>query len=80
MAGAGMDRCRKFDFLDPTAATAAAAAARPVLGGEVVDVGGAARPLRQRQDPAARLQAAEASWRALQKGTGPWVVRLASAW
>ncbi len=67
MAGAGMDRCRKFDFLDPAEAAAAAAAAAPVQGGELVDVGAAARPLRKGPgDPAARLAAAEASLKALQ--------------
>ena len=44
MASAGMDRRRKFDFLDAAAATAAAAEAAPVrLGGELVDVGAAAQ-------------------------------------
>jgi len=69
MASAGMDRRRKFDFLDAAAATAAAAEAAPVrLGGELVDVGAAARPLRGpgRMEPAERMRAAERSLKALQ--------------
>ena len=77
MAGAGMDRRRQFDFLDAAAATKAAAEAAPVRGGELVDVGAAARPLRGagRLEPAERMRAAETSLRALQGvgGRGGWM-------
>eukprot|EP00435_Cladocopium_sp_Y103_P049290 s782_g14.t2 len=63
-----MDRRRKFDFLDAATATAAAAEAAPQRGGELVDVGAAARPLRGagRLEPAERMRAAETSLKALQ--------------
>ncbi|CAE7868801.1 KIN14E, partial [Symbiodinium microadriaticum] len=71
MAGAGMDRCRKFDFMDEATAAAAAAAAPPtVKGGLVVDIG----PMKTGPSPldaAARLEAARSSLATILADPGP---------
>eukprot|EP00439_Symbiodinium_sp_Y106_P001962 s5094_g1.t1 len=71
MAGAGMDRCRKFDFMDEATAAAAAAAAPPtVKGGLVVDIG----PMKSGPSPldaATRLEAARTSLATIRADPGP---------